>query len=137
MRAKQNLFKNKTFFLNRETPIHSLQWMILAFGGQIETDVDSLRVTHHIMDRPLKTPIATREYVVPQWIYDCINNSILLPVASYKPGEPAPAHLSPFVDNREEGYIPTRQHEINELKGVTEEVYLPSEEEDESEEEAP
>jgi hypothetical protein len=33
-----------------------------------------------------------------------------------------PAHLSPFVDNSKEGYIPMRQKEINQFKGVEEDV---------------
>jgi hypothetical protein len=41
----------------------------------------------------------------------------LLPTAQYKPGIPPPPHLSPFIDNVKEGYIPTRQKEINALKG--------------------
>ena len=34
------------------------------------------------------------------------------------PGIPAPAHLSPFIDNAETGYIPDRQREINALAGI-------------------
>ena len=34
------------------------------------------------------------------------------------PGIPAPAHLSPFIDNAETGYIPDRQREINSLAGI-------------------
>ena len=34
------------------------------------------------------------------------------------PGVPAPAHLSPFIDDSETGYIPDRQREINSLAGV-------------------
>lgn len=40
-----------------------------------------------------------------------------LPVQQYFPGMPPPAHLSPFVDNQKEGYVPDRQKEINRLKG--------------------
>ena len=32
--------------------------------------------------------------------------------------QPCPAHLSPFVDNEVEGYIPDRQREINTLAGI-------------------
>jgi hypothetical protein len=28
-----------------------------------------------------------------------------------------PPHLSPFVENEKEGYVPSRQKEINSLKG--------------------
>lgn len=91
-----------------------------------------------MVDRNKKLKInSSRELVQPQWIIDSINNRMLLPVYQYAPGKTLPAHLSPFVDNEAEGYIPTRQKELNELKGVTmqvdEEDY--SEEEEESEEE--
>jgi pescadillo protein len=46
-----------------------------------------------------------------------LNNLYLLPTQPYKAGTPPPPHLSPFVDNTQEGYVPTRQKEINQLKG--------------------
>ena len=74
------------------------------------------------MDRPIKADAvrSDREYVIPQWIADSINNKVLLPVKKYMPGQPAPHHLSPFVDNVKEGYIPSRQKEINQLRGIEE-----------------
>ena len=58
----------------------------------------------------------------------------MLPTRPYKPGTPAPAHLSPFVDNAEEGYIPDRQREINSLAGIeTQGTMLGMNGEDESE----
>lgn len=70
------------------------------------------------MDRPLVGKINNqREYVQPQWVVDSLNNLYLLPTNPYKPGVPPPPHMSPFVDDQKEGYIPTRQKEINALKG--------------------
>ena len=58
-----------------------------------------------VVDRPKLqgTAVENREYVQPQWIYDCINNNTLLPTFEYQIGHELPAHLSPFVDNDAEG----------------------------------
>lgn len=46
-----------------------------------------------------------------------MNNLYLLPTSQYKPGVPPPPHLSPFTDNQQEGYVPSRQKEIMHMKG--------------------
>jgi hypothetical protein len=110
--------------------------LILSFGGeyymQDELPDDEKEhakvmktVTHFCLDRPLpagQTKEKGVEYVQPQYIIDSINNLFLLPTKVYLPGIPAPAHLSPFVDNVAEGYIPDRQREINAMAGIDEEV---------------
>ena len=58
----------------------------------------------------------SREFVQPQWILDCANFMILLPIAKYAVGAPLPPHLSPWVDNEEEGYKPAYAEEIERLK---------------------
>jgi pescadillo protein len=144
MEKIRNLFAKKVFFLNREVPRYSLEFLLPAFGGDYGYEgeeslysVDSKEVTHHIMDRNVDVAKiqfdVKRDYVVPQWVYDCINHQILLPASQYKPGTPPPAHLSPFVDNKLEGYLPRRQEEINEMKGIVEEVFEPEIDEQEGE----
>jgi pescadillo protein len=76
-----------------------------------------IKVTHHIMDRPLKNKVDNREYVQPQYLVDSINNLFLLPTAQYTPGTAPPPHLSPFIDSKLEGYVPLREKEILHLKG--------------------
>ena len=113
-RKQRELFSKCVFLLNRETPIYILQHLILSFGGQYATedDTDFLakhKITHHVIDRPIVGKLdSTRDYVQPQWISDSLNNLFLLPTQSYRPGVPPPPHLSPFVDNIKEGYVPTR-----------------------------
>lgn len=134
--------------LGRETPVYILQNLILSFGGsfilQDELPLDEKasalvmkKVTHLCMDRPLATQEKGKEYVQPQYIIDCINNLFLLPTKAYSPGLPPPAHMSPFVDNTEAGYLPDRQREINTLAGIESvqklENELSSDEEDEKE----
>ena len=128
-KQKRNLFGKCLFFLGRETPVYILQNLILSFGGsfilQDEMPLDEKacaqimkKVTHMCNDRPLTSTEKGKEYVQPQYIVDCINNLFLLPTKAYAPGIPPPAHLSPFVDNTEAGYLPDRQREINTLAGI-------------------
>jgi pescadillo len=140
-KKQRELFKKQVFFLGRETPIYSLQYLVLSFGGLFSTDEDDLskfKITHQVMDRPLVGKLdSTKEYVQPQWLIDSLNNLHLLPTQPYRPGVAPPPHLSPFVDNAKEGYVPTRQNEINQLKGDLVDESESDEEDVKSEEEAP
>jgi pescadillo len=69
------------------------------------------------MDRPVADKKANVEYVQPQYLVDSLNNLFLLPPSQYTPGIAPPAHLSPFIDNVKEGYMPNRGKEIAHLKG--------------------
>ncbi|KAL6057906.1 mRNA-binding ribosome synthesis protein nop7 [Balamuthia mandrillaris] len=121
------LFSNCHFWLSREVPQESLEFVIRSFGGQVSwegcasgvTESDD-SITHHLVDRPSqKHQFLSREYVQPQWVYDSANVGALLPVHEYLPGLPLPPHLSPFVDNELEGYTPKRQEELNALLGLS------------------
>lgn len=39
-----------------------------------------------------------------------------MPAELYAPGKPLPPHLSPFVDNEEEGYVPDIAREVARLQ---------------------
>ena len=115
-RTSQKLFDGYVFLLGRETPKYSLELVIRACGGTVAEE-DSEEVTHQVVDRPMDKFLSTREYLMPQWIYDSLNFKIRLPLAPYRPGLPPPPHLSPFVDSRDEEYVPERLTEILQLKG--------------------
>ena len=56
----------------------------------------------------------------PQWVFDCVNWRRLLPVGDYAQGALLPPHLSPFVEEGEEDYVPperARQLEMEEEEG--------------------
>jgi pescadillo protein len=103
-----------TFFLAREVPREPLLLVIRAFGGAVSWEGDgaplaenSPSITHQVVDRPTQGHrFLSRAYVQPQWVLDCANFRVLLPNALYAPGTRPPPHLSPFVDNDEEGYTP-------------------------------
>ena len=84
---------------------------------------DDPTITHHIIDRPLVgKQHFNRVYVQPQWIFDCINENVLLPVNDYLPGAVLPPHLSPFVEEKEGDYVPPeKQRLINMKLGIVDE----------------
>lgn len=99
-----------------------MEFCILSFGGEFFYDQNNFdsdiyknnTFTHIILDREMKGDFPKNvEIVQPQWIIDSINNGKLLDCADYVPGKTLPPHLSPFVDNKKEGFVPKRQQEID------------------------
>lgn len=113
----EQLFKGLTFLLSREVPVDNVEFVILCGGGSVlresnltEAEVRNEKITHHVVDRPnLSRCILSREYIQPQWVFDSFNVMTKLPVTPYAPGIPPPAHLSPFVDDEVEGYVPKQR----------------------------
>eukprot|EP00920_Eleutheroschizon_duboscqi_P001268 GHVT01002867.1.p1 GENE.GHVT01002867.1~~GHVT01002867.1.p1 ORF type:complete len:578 (-),score=159.14 GHVT01002867.1:831-2564(-) len=116
----QTIFEGLTFFLNRELPLQPFALLILSCGGRVgwqgggsPFDESLAEITHHVVDRPLEcVPAAApespaRDFVQPQWIFDCLNASRRLPIGPYAPGKTLPAHLSPFVDEAHGGSAPS------------------------------
>jgi hypothetical protein len=105
-----------------------LEFCIKSFGGVVgwENEAspfkhDDPRITHQVVDRPVQGFLqtqthASREYIQPQWVFDSINAEILLPTSSYKADSKLPPHLSPFVNDDNEGYLPKYREEILKLK---------------------
>lgn len=113
----KNLFSGCRIFLNREVPRESLVFIIRCFGGEVSFDKtisvgatfdeDDEKITHQIVDRPnISMQFLNRSYVQPQWVFDSVNARVLLPIDKYLPGEKLPAHLSPFVEEKEGDYVP-------------------------------
>lgn len=125
---RKHLFAGLTFFLSREIPRGYLELICLAYGGKVGWEGEDSpisakdpKITHHIVDRP-KLPSSydslpkSREYVQPQWIVDSANFMFILPISKYAVGAMLPPHLSPWVDDDEEGYKPAYAEEIERLK---------------------
>ena len=125
------LFSYCKVFLSREVPIRSLDFCIKSCGGEVSWDFDGKyrapfsedEATHQIVDRPTQSHIhLSRRYAQPQWVYDSINTGILLPVEEYAPGKELPPHLSPFVNDYQEGYVPDQRKHLDDLVSRANEV---------------
>ncbi|CAG5922884.1 pescadillo [Menidia menidia] len=145
LEAQKKVFEGLKFFLNREVPRESLAFVIRCFGGEVswdksvcigsKYDVTDETITHHIVDRPtVDKQFINRYYIQPQWVYDCINAKILLPVEDYFLGVTLPPHLSPFVEEKDGDYIPPEKLKIMALQRG-EKTAQDQEEEDDDEEE--
>ncbi|KAK6159547.1 hypothetical protein DH2020_006861 [Rehmannia glutinosa] len=129
----KNLFKNMKFFLSREVPRESLLFVIPAFGGTVSWEGEGApfeesdhSITHQVVDRPTQgRKFLSREYIQPQWVYDCVNARMILPTEKYMVGCVPPPHLSPFVDNEAEGHIPEYAEAIQRLKNAERKEVLP------------
>lgn len=143
--AQKKLFDGLKFFLNREVPRESLAFVIRCFGGEVSWDksvcigstydVTDETITHHIVDRPnTDKQYINRYYIQPQWVYDCANAKIVLPVEDYFLGVTLPPHLSPFVVEKDGDYVPPEKLKIMALQRG-EKPAQGQEEEDEEEEE--
>jgi len=142
----KTLFKGCKFFLGREINREVLVFLIRGFGGEVSwhstlaigsTFVEAdPSITHQIVDRPeIHNQVLTRTYLQPQWVFDCVNARLLLPVKSYFPGSPLPPHLSPFLEEREGDYVPPEKKKLLELQSGIGGGGEVEEEEDEVEEE--
>ena len=75
-----SLFADKVFFLSREVPRESVEFLILCFGGKIGWEGEGSpfsytdpAITHVVMDRPtIPQPLPNRDYVQPQWLFDSV-----------------------------------------------------------------
>jgi pescadillo protein len=122
----KSLFDGCRFFLSREVPREALTFIIRCFGGAASWETTSGKgaslsepdegVTHQVVDRPLQAHrFLGRHYVQPQWVFDSVNRGRLLPTSEYSPGSVLPPHLSPFVREGADDYVPPeRQMELRE-----------------------
>jgi pescadillo protein len=125
-KRQQSIFQGLTVYIGRECPFDPLYFCLRACGAEVgwsregsSFGEDAENVTHQIVDRPMDqiTVRPGREYIQPQWVFDCVNEGARLPIGDYVPGRAPPPHLSPFVDHDVEGYVPDRRQELSRLVG--------------------
>lgn len=120
----KTLFKGLKVFIGREVPREPLVVLIRSFGGKVSWDSSVFpaatfpesdeTITHQIVDRPrLDKKYISRDYVQPQWVFDCVNARKLLPTNLYFMGVALPPHLSPFVDAKRESYMPPEEKALH------------------------
>eukprot|EP00760_Papus_ankaliazontas_P025291 PhM_4_TR2618/c0_g1_i1/m.16766/K14843/PES1, NOP7; pescadillo len=100
-KTAQGLFRGLVFYVSREAVPEQVTFVARCLGASIATSPKDEGVTHYIIDRPAlpmgEQKIEGIEYVQPQYVFDCLNTRILLPVDGYGIGEKCPAHVSPFT----------------------------------------
>lgn len=126
----KKLFNGLRFFVNREVPREPIVFLIRCLGGKVSWDKilftgatfdeNDETITHQVVDRPsVAKQYISRDYVQPQWVFDCVNQRTLLPTNKYFIGAVLPPHLSPFVDpNREEIYIPPEEKALRDPSAI-------------------
>ncbi|KAJ1444705.1 Pescadillo N-terminus-domain-containing protein [Pelagophyceae sp. CCMP2097] len=122
-----SVFAGLKFFLHREAIHPWLEFVIVSGGGECGWALEGspvlegdATITHRIVDKA-SAPVgaAGAEVVQPQWVVDSFNAGMLLPVARYAPGAALPPHLSPFVDDGAEGYVPEYREQIDQLRSAS------------------
>lgn len=129
----KSLFKGMKFFLSREVPREAVLFVISSFGGMVSWegseapfDETDQSITHQIVDRPTQGHMfLSREYIQPQWVFDCVNARLILPTEDYLVGKICPPHLSPFVDNDAVGYTPDYAEKIKQLQAAARRQVMP------------
>lgn len=76
------LFQGMVFHLYPETPRQSLEFVIVSFGGRLG---DAAHATHIVTERQPKEVTSQKEFVQPQWVYDCVNQLKVLGTREYGP----------------------------------------------------
>eukprot|EP01053_Blabericola_migrator_P002044 Blabericola_migrator_1__2043@NODE_1558_length_4277_cov_131_042993_g1021_i0_p2_GENE_NODE_1558_length_4277_cov_131_042993_g1021_i0NODE_1558_length_4277_cov_131_042993_g1021_i0_p2_ORF_typecomplete_len498_score121_30Pescadillo_N/PF06732_11/5_7e93Pescadillo_N/PF06732_11/1_6e04BRCT_2/PF16589_5/3_6e10Pannexin_like/PF12534_8/0_0048Pannexin_like/PF12534_8/1_2e03rRNA_processing/PF08524_11/1_1e02rRNA_processing/PF08524_11/0_0082Astro_capsid_p/PF12226_8/0_064RXLR/PF16810_5/38RXLR/PF16810_5/45_NODE_1558_leng len=157
--ARRKLFEKQIFYVSRETAVKQIVYCLKACGAKVVGFDESLTaadeplspiksedssITHHVVDRPVAALSrlgeavinSMRSFIQPQWVLDSLNFNKLLPTSPYAPGTVPPAHLSPFVDDKAEGYVPDEKVLISEWAGKdTSELQRIEEEAEKDEEE--
>ena len=117
------LFQGLVFYISREVPLYLSKFIIQACGGICgwdnvasfgsPFDEQDSRITIQISDRPtIINQQQGREYIQPQWLYDCVNANKLLKTSNYHVGKELPSHLSPFVVAGEDDYSPLEEVKV-------------------------
>lgn len=89
---KSELFQNKKFCININSIPDQISFVIRNGGGIVVGADDAEIVITESVDVIEKDKI----YVQPQYVFDCINQSKLLPTEEYTVGKELPPHNSPF-----------------------------------------
>jgi pescadillo protein len=125
--ASSKTFAGCVILVGRETAFEQISLVIRCGGGialhetSMPADqISSKKITHQVVDRPKMSgqKLMGRQYIQPQWVFDSFNMRSVLPIAPYAPGTQLPPHLSPFVDDQKENYIPEQRNQLRAWVGL-------------------
>lgn len=123
--GKEGIFKGLVFWISREVALAPIYTVLVAGGAQVKWLRENMNdddITHCVIDRPMVpegfAEDHDRDIVQPQWVLDSFNEGVLLPVGEYALGKNLPPHLSPFVDDDGDGYVPDRRKILDDIVGT-------------------
>ncbi|GKV37239.1 hypothetical protein SLEP1_g45294 [Rubroshorea leprosula] len=105
----------------------ALMHLVQDTTSKVEEDEDTreCKILFQNMKFFLSREVLREEYIQPQWVYDCVNARIILPTEPYMVERVPPPHLSPFVDDEAEGYVPDYAKTIKQLQAASRNDVLP------------
>eukprot|EP00747_Dinoflagellata_sp_TGD_P157813 gnl/TRDRNA2_/TRDRNA2_177771_c0_seq2.p1 gnl/TRDRNA2_/TRDRNA2_177771_c0~~gnl/TRDRNA2_/TRDRNA2_177771_c0_seq2.p1 ORF type:complete len:277 (-),score=-32.80 gnl/TRDRNA2_/TRDRNA2_177771_c0_seq2:111-941(-) len=99
------LFHALSFHISRELPRDLLNFIISSFGGKVFYDIPTHHNTksstasiYYVVERYPETFDSERIYVLPQWIFDSINQTNILPIKAFSHNKTPLYHTQPFIN---------------------------------------
>lgn len=124
---KKELFKNMIFYIHEDMPFEVLSIIILSCGGQICWDhsyspykYKNKKITHEIAESEEQIKMQNCEYkrnvIKPQYIFDCLNKTTIIPPEDYFLNKELPPHTSPFIeDDNFKHVVSKEEYAINKM----------------------
>lgn len=91
-RTKEGIFKDMRFFIGIGSISEQVSFAIRAVDGEVTTYAQAKLV----ITEAVETVDSEHVYLQPQYVFDCLNQSRVLPYDSYLVGRELPPHVSPF-----------------------------------------
>ncbi|GKB81264.1 pescadillo, partial [Tanacetum coccineum] len=105
-------------------PRESLLFFITSFSGVVSWEGDGAPfeesnqdINYQIVDRPTQShKFISRDYIQPQWVFDCMNARIKLTTKDNMVGKVPPPHRLHFLTMKHKGMYPSMRIQLKGFK---------------------